>query len=124
MDRRTRIAEAALRCFARDGVANTSMADVIKESGLSNGAIYSHFESKADLLRFTVASAVEARFTGILEPSSGGGDATPGALLRRMLSGPELDPEQTRLAVQVWGEVTRDPELAGVAAENIARLRS
>jgi TetR/AcrR family transcriptional regulator, transcriptional repressor of aconitase len=124
LDRRTRIAEAALRCFARDGVANTSMADVIKESGLSNGAIYSHFASKADLLRFTVATAVQARFTRILEAPSGEGDITPGALLQRMLTGPELDPDQTRIALQVWGEVVRNPELAAFVGENISRLRS
>ena len=44
--RRSEIARAALRCFARKGFDATSMADIIAESGLSAGAIYGHYKSK------------------------------------------------------------------------------
>lgn len=36
-------------CFARQGYRATSMDDVVRESGLSVGAIYSYFPSKEDL---------------------------------------------------------------------------
>src|ERR687883_426065 len=47
--RRDQILAAAMSCFARQGYHNTSMDDVVRESGLSVGAIYTYFSSKEDL---------------------------------------------------------------------------
>jgi AcrR family transcriptional regulator len=47
--RRTQILHAAMTCFARQGYHATSMDDVVRESGLSVGAIYSYFPSKEEL---------------------------------------------------------------------------
>jgi AcrR family transcriptional regulator len=47
--RRAQILAAATTCFARQGYHATSMDDVVRESGLSVGAIYSYFPSKEDL---------------------------------------------------------------------------
>jgi len=47
--RRAQILSAAMACFARQGYHATSMDDVVRESGLSVGAIYSYFASKEDL---------------------------------------------------------------------------
>src|SRR5260221_10200553 len=38
-----------MTCFARQGYRATSMDDVVRESGLSVGAIYSYFASKEEL---------------------------------------------------------------------------
>ncbi|MCX6649802.1 MAG: TetR/AcrR family transcriptional regulator [Candidatus Bathyarchaeota archaeon] len=45
-----RILEAAEALFLRDGIAETSINDIVAESGLSKGALYNHFESKEALL--------------------------------------------------------------------------
>ena len=47
--RRTQILNAAMACFARQGYHATAMDDVVRESSLSVGAIYSYFPSKEDL---------------------------------------------------------------------------
>jgi AcrR family transcriptional regulator len=47
--RRDQILQAALTCFARQGYHATSIHDVVTESGLSVGAIYSYFPSKEEL---------------------------------------------------------------------------
>ena len=47
--RRVQILQAAMACFARQGYHATSMDDVVRESGLSVGAIYSYFPSKEEL---------------------------------------------------------------------------
>jgi AcrR family transcriptional regulator len=47
--RRDQILTAAISCFARQGYHATSMDDVVRESGLSVGAIYTYFPSKEDL---------------------------------------------------------------------------
>src|SRR5690349_23010234 len=45
-DRRTRILDAAERCFARAGFHRTTMQDVAAEAGMSPGNLYRYFPSK------------------------------------------------------------------------------
>src|SRR5580704_10587829 len=47
---RKRIVVAAYRCFRRDGIHQSSMADICAEAKLSMGAIYGHFASKEEIL--------------------------------------------------------------------------
>jgi AcrR family transcriptional regulator len=48
--RRQQILDAAAGLFAERGFARTSMSDVVRASGLSMGAVYRYFPSKADLV--------------------------------------------------------------------------
>ena len=57
--RRRQIIDAAFTCFTAKGYSNTSMSDIIKESGLSSGSIYSHFSGKSDILRATVQQRID-----------------------------------------------------------------
>ena len=41
--------EAAVRCFARTGYYATTIEDVVRETGLSRGALYLYFPSKEAL---------------------------------------------------------------------------
>jgi AcrR family transcriptional regulator len=47
---RDRIVRASLRVFAEKGFDRTTMQDVVRESGLSVGAIYTYFRSKDELI--------------------------------------------------------------------------
>lgn len=42
--------EAATRLFAKNGYANTSVAQICAEAGVSKGALYHHFDSKDAIL--------------------------------------------------------------------------
>ena len=57
--RRHQIIDAAFTCFTAKGYTHTSMTDIIKESGLSSGSIYSHFSGKSDILRATVQQRID-----------------------------------------------------------------
>ncbi len=46
---RERIERAALRLFVRGGVAETSIRDIALEAGVSQGAMYNHYQSKDEL---------------------------------------------------------------------------
>jgi AcrR family transcriptional regulator len=49
-DTRDRLLEAAAEVFAARGYDGTRVADIAAAAGVSNGAMYAHFSSKADLL--------------------------------------------------------------------------
>lgn len=55
-ERRAQIVAAALACFTRKGYGNTTMDDIVVESGLSKGTLYWYFKSKDDLFTSTMAS--------------------------------------------------------------------
>jgi TetR/AcrR family transcriptional regulator, transcriptional repressor for nem operon len=52
--------EVASERFRRDGIAATGLAAIMSDAGMTNGAFYPHFQSKADLVRETVAAATSA----------------------------------------------------------------
>ena len=47
---RDRIVQAAIRVFSERGFHRATMQDIVRESGLSVGAIYTYFKSKSDLI--------------------------------------------------------------------------
>lgn len=62
---RERLLDAARRVFARQGYEGTRIGDIVRESGLSTGAVYGRFRSKNDLLREAVVG--HARFAPRLD---------------------------------------------------------
>src|SRR5690348_10514068 len=54
---RARLIDATLACLADLGYAGASLPEIVRRAGLSNGALWRHFRSKAELL---AAAAVEA----------------------------------------------------------------
>lgn len=48
-ERKQQIYQAALACFGRQGYYQTTMDDIVAESGLSKGALYWYFGSKKEL---------------------------------------------------------------------------
>ena len=57
-DTRARIEQAAIRLFVEKGVAETSIREIARAVGLSEGALYRHFVSKDEL----VAQAFERNY--------------------------------------------------------------
>jgi AcrR family transcriptional regulator len=55
---RNRIIEAAIKVFGELGYSRASIQDVVRASGLSVGAVYTHFKGKEEL--FLVACSCEA----------------------------------------------------------------
>ncbi|PLR27923.1 TetR/AcrR family transcriptional regulator [Caulobacter zeae] len=58
---RERILQAASERFRADGIAASGLARVMKDAGLTNGAFYPHFESKAELVRESLVAALDAQ---------------------------------------------------------------
>jgi AcrR family transcriptional regulator len=124
--RRDQILEAAGRCFARNGFHATSMQDVIREAGLSVGAVYRYFKGKDELVR-AIADQNVGRIGVALDELAHHEPPLPvGEVIDRTLK--LVEPLLVRygmatIALQVWAESLRDPELGDFVRANYARLR-
>jgi AcrR family transcriptional regulator len=129
--RRAEILVAAARLFAGNGFHNTSMAGIITESGLSAGAVYSYFRSKeeligavADLVMSTADEVFEELLAGQATPSPADvADAMVHGITERLISDPEIGVDMTRLAVQVWAEALRNPDVLARVSGVVVQLR-
>ena len=70
---RDRIMEVAAERFRSDGIAASGLATIMSDAGLTNGAFYPHFESKAELVRESVVAALEAQSQWLGEALASGG---------------------------------------------------
>jgi TetR/AcrR family transcriptional regulator, transcriptional repressor for nem operon len=62
---RERIIDVASQQFRENGVAAVGLAGIMSDAGLTNGAFYTHFESKEDLVQAVLASALNRRETAL-----------------------------------------------------------
>jgi AcrR family transcriptional regulator len=108
--------DAARRCFARTGFHGTTMQDVFAESGLSAGAVYGHFDSKDELVSAIIEEVLSEIATAL--DAATASTAPPAPLHEVMghvfdvLDRPPNGRELARLAVQVWAEAARRPDLS------------
>ena len=121
--RRREIAQAALRCFARSGFQQTSMADIIAESGLSAGAIYGHYKSKEELVELAVTDVLDGGFVEVAEARERDPLPAPGEVVRLLVRALERQIGDFGLLLQIWGQVPINPRLAVVADRVGGRIR-
>jgi AcrR family transcriptional regulator len=121
--RREQIAEAAIRVLSRKGVARTSIADIIAESGLSAGSIYSNFRDKAELGSFVARTVLGARVQDILAIAHDRPEPlTPRQALELLLSAVHERKPPFPVVLQFWGEATVDSELGAAVHEILGEL--
>lgn len=125
--RREQILEAARVCFLRNGLHNTSMQDLIREAGLSVGAVYRYFKSKNEIIS-AIAESVAGTLTAYLdelarqEPRLPIGDAMSLVLdVVDVQVGPNGN---FPIALQVWAEATRDPAIGEIVKHRYDGMRS
>ncbi len=82
---RERIIQAASRLIVGKGVADTSLADIAREIGISKGTLYYYYPNKGDLI-FDISERHLARLTGKLFDwiDRSGGASSPDLVLRMM----------------------------------------
>ena len=119
---RERILSAAAQLFAEYGFIGASMPAIAAQSGITAGAIYRHFASKAELLLEVVKRALEA-LPFSFERSSGADDAALLPEFAARLTDPALTLLR-QLSVEVHAAARRDPEVRKLlAAYNEMALR-
>lgn len=119
--RREEIARAALRVLERNGVRDTSIADIVAESGLSTGAIYSHFTNKGELVRYIVAEFMLPRLDAIASTSE---VRTPRQIIELMLAAITENGISPAVILQFWAEGSLPGEIRDELLRTIGSLRS
>lgn len=124
--RRRQILDAALVCFSRDGFHNTTTADIVRESGVSQGTLYLYFATKDDII---VALADdrhqnEAFLNALAQREQ---DPIRGLLALIDLHGAGLCDagrlDGRRVGVQGWAEALRNPRIHDSVVAGLTTVR-
>ena len=113
--RRQQIVDAARTRFASQGFARTSLADIVAESGLSNGAIYRYFTSKDEIVAAICAQSSQGFPTELTAPAIHDFLEHTRALA--------LDENHARLVAQIFAEAAISPSLQALVQRQLSDLR-
>jgi AcrR family transcriptional regulator len=109
---RERLLDAAVRTFELKGYEGATVAQIAKDAGVSSGAIYAHYSTKAELLVDALRAHRERATAALLPPDSRSNVADLLVALGVRLGTP--DPEATALLAEALLASRRDAELAHV----------
>ena len=119
--RREQLVAATMKCIARNGLSATTMAEVTREAGLSQGIVNLHFDSKEKLLIATLRSVTDEYKEGQERILHRNGEAGVSERIHALLDF-DFSPRVTRrdkLAVwfAFWGEAKSRPTYQRICRE-------
>ncbi|MEV6110690.1 TetR/AcrR family transcriptional regulator [Streptomyces sp. NPDC051940] len=135
--RRRQIIDGARRVFTRRGFHATSMQDILKETGLSAGAVYRYFRGKDEI----IAAVADGAFTALREAFLSAVRDEPLRPLEDVLSGviamaleeegpggeqpagPMAGQAFPQLVLQVWGEALGSEPLSEILHNGYKGMR-
>ncbi|HEX8024924.1 MAG TPA: TetR family transcriptional regulator, partial [Candidatus Limnocylindrales bacterium] len=126
-DVRDRIVSAALRVFGELGFHGSTIQDVVRESGLSVGAIYTYFKGKDDLFLATCDLAAGRGF-GELAARLARGRTVADKLAIAVsfyfdaADGDAANPGNANFLVQAWGVAEGEPAVREMLAKRRLQL--
>jgi AcrR family transcriptional regulator len=123
---RDRILAAAIRVFSEKGYHSSTIADVVRDSGLSVGAIYTYFSGKDELIRLScdqIAARGLEQLAERLAPATTTAERMAIAIGLYIETIDDYDgaPGQISL-VQAWAEADREPGVREMLAARRERL--
>lgn len=119
--RREQLIEAAIRAISQHGIGETTIADVVKEAGMANGAVNQYFASK-DMLLLEALRAVTGEFREIWHQARDKAGADPAEVLEAVTMA-QLHPkvcrhERISVWVAYWSETRFRPKYMEVCTES------
>ena len=126
--RRNQVLDAASRCFARQGFSATSIDDVIRESGLSAGAVYRYFDGKDDLIAASAEQALTRASAALHWAREAPEPVSPREALHALFTQIAQEPQPgqvdpARVAVGAWAEALRNPRVKEVVETTFRTVR-
>lgn len=119
--RRQQLIDATMKCIARKGMSSTTLADVAKAAGLSQGIVNLHFDSKDNLLSETLRSLADeyrAQFDKTLQRSGPYPAAQLQALMELDFRPSICDRQKLALWFAFWGEAKSQPAYRKICDES------
>ena len=110
--RRQQLIDATIKCISMKGLGSTTLADVAREAGLSQGIVNLHFNSKDNLLAETLtflAEDYDLEFRQTLQKSLPNPAAKLLALMELDLKPSICDRKKLAVWFAFWGEVKTVP---------------
>lgn len=118
--RRRELIDATIKCIARKGLGNTTLADVASEAGLSQGIVNLHFNRKDNLLTETLRSVADEyheQFMQTLEASGPNPAEQLLALMKMDLRPSICDRQKLAVWFAFFGEVKAVPTYRKICSE-------
>lgn len=114
---RERLREAAAEVFVERGYEGAGTAEIARRAGLSVGAIYSNYGTKAELLGDAIAAHMPSRLADLFTAESTGTAIAVFSELARAL--PLRTGEQGAMLVESFAAARRDPAVAKMITSGI-----
>ena len=118
--RRRELIDATIKCIARKGLRNTTLADVASEAGLSQGIVNLHFKRKDNLLAETLRSVADEyheQFMQTLEASGPNPAEQLLALMQMDLKPSICDRQKLAVWFAFFGEIKAVPTYRKICSE-------
>jgi TetR/AcrR family transcriptional repressor of bet genes len=117
--RRQQLIDATIKCISKKGLGSTTLADVAREAGLSQGIVNLHFNSKDNLLSETLlflAEEYDRAFTDAIGKSPDDAATRLLALMEMDLKPAICDRQKLAVWFSFWGEVRSVPTYQKICA--------
>ena len=116
---RERLLEAAVEVFCERGYERASTAEIARRAGLSVGAIYSNYGTKAELLGHAIAAYVPVQLAELF--ATGSTDTARELMIQLGAALPTRSDRQGVMLIESFAAARRDPELAALLTTGLER---
>lgn len=120
--RRQQVLDAAAARFADAGFHRTSMQDIVRESGLSAGAIYRYFAGKGQIVRAIADDRHQREWSAILAATDPDDASKTLYQLSRLFFEPlrsTAERRSRRIGIEMWAEALHDPVVLETTREGV-----
>ena len=115
---RTRILDAALACFVREGFHAASMATIAEAAGMSAGLIYRYFDSKSAIILAIIERQLQDKLANIAKLAEDPDIARRFVDFFVRLRRGDPDMVNPALLLEIGAQATRDPRIGAAVAHS------
>lgn len=122
-DTRERLVRAAAEVFREKGYTGSRVQEIARRAGFTSGALYSHFDSRAELLAEAIAAENSRMFATLSDGLGSSVDVDAAAVASSLAQFVRMDSSPTdQLMLDGFAICTRDAEARGRIGDSVGQL--